>query len=119
MPRKTSRTMKRQGDVLLIPITKAMTGQEVEPVNGRLVLAYGETEGHSHSLKASHGRLISDGVTLQLWMDRAGKLDHLNEDGSKTGEHDSLTLERGGFEIRQQVHMTPSMETFGISRRDD
>ncbi len=44
--------MFRQGDVVLTPLKAVPAGAvPVDPVNGRLILAYGEVTGHHHSFK--------------------------------------------------------------------
>jgi hypothetical protein len=43
--------LRQQGDVLLFTAAKLPAGAtEVKPVNGRLILAEGETTGHAHAL---------------------------------------------------------------------
>ncbi len=43
--------LRQQGDVLLFTAAKLPEGAvEVKPINGRLILAEGETTGHAHAL---------------------------------------------------------------------
>lgn len=46
--------MIRQGDVLVVPVKDLPDGvSAVAPENGRVILAYGESTGHAHSLAMS------------------------------------------------------------------
>lgn len=50
----------RQGDVLVqeIKAPKELDFKRIDPENGRVVLAYGEVTGHSHSLDAARVELF-------------------------------------------------------------
>jgi hypothetical protein len=55
------RTMKRQGDVLLIPVDEIPAGLKTVPRdNGRVILAYGEATGHAHAVRADVGLFAAD-----------------------------------------------------------
>lgn len=56
-------TIKRQGDVLLIPVGKLpKDATEVPLDSGRIVLAYGEVTGHAHAI-ADH---ISEAAAAEI-----------------------------------------------------
>ena len=49
----------RQGDVLVIPVaTIPASAQEVQPRNGRLIVAEGEATGHHHSFPHRQGAVM-------------------------------------------------------------
>jgi len=47
----------RQGDVLLVETLEGIpeNAKEIDPINGYFILAYGETTGHAHKIKAEDG----------------------------------------------------------------
>ncbi len=49
-----NKTMIRQGDVLVVPVTEIPPGAvAAQPESGRLILARGEATGHHHSIALS------------------------------------------------------------------
>lgn len=53
------RTQVRQGDVLLVPVSKIPTDAKlVKPDNGRVILAYGEVTGHAHAIDETVAKLF-------------------------------------------------------------
>lgn len=95
----TKQTGFRQGDVLVIP-AKAIpaTAKQVDPENGRIILAHGEATGHHHSF--AHGRGVTmfrddgNGGGNFLQVTEAAPLVHQ--------EHTALTAEPGAYEVRRQ-----------------
>jgi hypothetical protein len=97
----------RQGDVLLVPRDVLPSG--VKPVsaqNGRIVLAYGEATGHSHSIAAREGVTLfrSDGLVRGPgdWLLVTGGPVVLEHE-----EHDPITLPPGVYQQAIQVEETP------------
>ena len=100
--------MKRQGDVILIPVSQVKLAEiEAEPEDARgLVLAEGETSGHHHGVVGSG---------CKLFRFRDGRSDRLLEVG-KTGaevrvvgggsggvdRHTPISLTRGTYIVRVQ-----------------
>ena len=99
----TKRMQFRQGDVLIERIaSKNPTGTEspVEAVSGRLVLAYGEATGHSHSLDAGSGTLtLDEGGVMFLTVEELTAVEHQ--------EHNPVTLEPGTYRVTRQREYTP------------
>ncbi len=92
----------RQGDVLVMPC-KAIPASavQVEDEGGRLILAYGESTGHSHSI-ALHPRIAmfrddASGGRLYIKNDVPAALTHQ--------EHSTLEIAPGMHEIRVQRTM--------------
>ncbi len=65
---KTTKTMFRQGDVLIIAVTAALLAsakaKAAPRIGGRIILAEGETTGHAHAIADA-------GVELMVLDDRA------------------------------------------------
>lgn len=63
----------RQGDVFLVRVDADVpeTATQVPPVNGRLILAWGEATGHHHSVAAADAELfqVGDGAATALGVD--------------------------------------------------
>jgi len=95
--------MYRQGDVLLIPINDAGVGAssslKVKPVNGRIILAFGEATGHHHSLKANVGSLFERDQKRYLRMDIEAPLEHQ--------EHGAILIPRGTYQVIIQREYSP------------
>jgi len=65
----TAPTIQRQGDVLIVSVTKLPDGcVEIQPdAAGRLVLAYGEATGHAHAIQVREmGPQAADEITEAL-----------------------------------------------------
>lgn len=89
----------RQGDVLLVPTkedpTKMEDAKEVDPINGQLVLAYGEASGHMHAIPAgNHAHMYETAVGMFLVLTKAAQLMHQ--------EHAPHDLPAQTYEVRRQ-----------------
>ena len=89
----------RQGDVLVIPVaTIPASAQEVQPRNGRLIVAEGEATGHHHSFPHRQGAVMfrDDGAGGGTFVhaDKPVALEHQ--------EHGALSLEPGDYRIAIQ-----------------
>lgn len=86
-----------QGDVGIRKINKLPSNiKDVEPDNGRNILAYGEVTGHAHALPINTTKLFrgNDNNRLYLVVDNSSFLTH--------EEHDPIELPDGIYEIIQQ-----------------
>lgn len=103
--------MKRQGDILLVPVEK-LPGKlvEVPRQNGRIVLAEGEATGHLHAIEDAEALFLAEdlelveGRFLMVEAEAGVSLEH--------PEHDTITLDPGLYEVRRQREYT---EAGGIS----
>jgi hypothetical protein len=94
--------MYRQGDVLLIPVVQRdmrLKSTAIEPVNGRIILAFGEATGHHHSLKANVGCLFERDQKRYLRMDVEAPLEHQ--------EHAAILIPRGTYQVVIQREYSP------------
>lgn len=127
MPKKIRETADRkavrQGDVLVIPIPPGrVSGQPMEAIDGRFILAEGELSGHNHMVTAQPGMaMISDGVDAFLTIpDTASTLDHHKRaNGAWTqADHDSLKLATGEHEVIIQRRVLPGSEHYVVPSED-
>ena len=90
----------RQGDVLLIPVTKLPVGAVREQVQGDVILAYGEVTGHAHRIK--------DRAKVEIWSKGAARFIRAMEVVALTHEeHAPCDLEPGviyrqGFQVEER-----------------
>ena len=93
--------MNRQGDILIIPITKAPKKlTPVTPEHGRLILARGEATGHHHSVDARCATLnLDEGGVMFLDVEELTEVRHQ--------EHDPIALEPGQYKVVRQREYTP------------
>lgn len=107
---KATRTIIRQGDVLLLPIadSKLPAKRAAVPIeNGRVVLAHGEATGHHHSF-AVHDRIAlfredgsGGGLYLSVSGDAPAALEHQ--------EHSTLKVAPGAYKVLRQRTMQSGM----------
>jgi hypothetical protein len=93
----------RQGDVLIEERVASRDMDQTKPVeaiNGRLILAYGEATGHTHSVSAEDAVMViaADGTLL---------LDVMVETPLLHQEHDVITLPVGHYRVVRQRVYTP------------
>lgn len=105
--------MYRQGDVLLVAISPAISksikpGRDLrEEKTGRTVLAYGEVTGHAHVVEH-----IKDGV-VELFenLDSSGAFVLLRVSGRtaklKHDEHETISLPPGDYRVIRQREYSP------------
>jgi len=91
--------MVRQGDVLLVPVTAIPEGRSAAPVDGRLILAYGEATGHHHSVASRDAAVVeaAEGVFLRIMAPTT--LEH--------PEHAPIWLEPGAYRVVTQREYSP------------
>lgn len=92
------------GDLLLIPTTHIPKGKVIAPVNGRLILAYGEVTGHHHSISADAGTLIEEKGVMYLTMNQLMGLVH--------HEHGVVPPEAPTYEVVRQREATDDDESW-------
>ncbi len=91
----------RQGDVCLVRVDALPAGAKKETTAESIVLAYGETTGHSHRLKTK-----IDGLSMYAWKD--DKLVELREPGELVHEeHSTIALKPGLYKVVIQREYTP------------
>jgi hypothetical protein len=92
----------RQGDVLIERVTKMPKGEAIKPINGRIVLAYGEATGHHHSLP------VEDIDTAMLDKDNGAMFLRLCRDSVLTHqEHGHISLGAGTYRVTRQREYSP------------
>ena len=108
------RHIYRQGDVIIIPVTKAKPGRPVKRDRGRIVLAYGEVTGHAHAIAHRSAELfeLAEDRTKDgddVWA-RAARILRIS---AKAGvelrheEHATIRLPPGDYEVRRQREYAP------------
>jgi hypothetical protein len=93
-------TIYRQGDVLLRKSRKGKDLKPLAPVQGRVILAYGEVTGHCHAL---------DAALAELFEDKDGRL-YLRAEAGATlthEEHAAIALPPGWYEVVRQREYHP------------
>lgn len=82
--------MYRQGDILIIPISKLPEGLEtVEKDNGRHILAYGEVTGHAHA--------VEDSSKTEMFIDlKSSDIDEMRDRFLKVTEETAVVHEEHG-----------------------
>jgi len=103
MKKKTAKTIFRQGDVLIERIRSLpdnLTAQK--PINGRVILAYGEATGHHHSIDADAAdwwKTADDGDQF-VTVKEATEVVHQ--------EHSPILLKPGTYRVRRQREYQPA-----------
>lgn len=111
-----SNNIIRQGDVILVPVSKLPAGLKPVPLdNGRIVLAYGEVTGHAHAI-ADHGMTMTAAGEIVAKAIRKAQLFSLSngqrflevsEPVNLTHEeHTAHLIPPGLYEVPIQVDMT-------------
>ncbi len=86
----------RQGDLLIVAIDALPTGvEQVQPENGRLVLARGEATGHHHSIGAETARLFRNGRG-ELFLECAENSELIHQ------EHSTILLPARAYRVVRQ-----------------
>ena len=87
--------MYRQGDVLLIPVSRIPDGCHKEEVDGfRVVLAFGEVTGHAHAIDAALAETFKVANERYLIAKDGAVLRH--------EEHSPITLPPGAYKVQLQ-----------------
>ena len=116
---QTFENQAHQGDVYLrrVDILPA-TAAPVDPVNGRVTLALGETSGHHHSLLGRATLFRDDGAGsggFFLRVDAPTALEHLSGSNAPTGEHASFLVPLGIFALPPQQEWTDADEPVQVA----
>lgn len=104
----TTRTLYRQGDVLIARIDEIPDGLHPVPMeSGRVVLAHGEVTGHAHAVEGPVQFLAADVAELErafLRVEQEAQVVH--------EEHDTIVLPPGDYEVRRQREYAPQQNTW-------
>lgn len=92
-----SDTIARQGDLLIVPLTKFPDGLKKSK---NKIVAYGEVTGHKHQVRGS-GAAVLEVSADEKYVDATDEWT-LHHD-----EHDTIKFGAGKFEIRRQREYTP------------
>ena len=92
------RIIYRQGDMLIERVAKTK-GEPQKPVDGRIILAYGEATGHHHSIEADAADWWKDGEDQFVEVRRATQVTHQ--------EHAPIALSPGKYQVRRQREYHP------------
>lgn len=105
------RKMYRQGDVLLIETTitedELADAEQVNPEQGKTVLAYGEVTGHCHVMEADVAQLfkLATGKEVVI-VGEPTELVHGTLHGG-AGDHNPIAVEAGVYESRIAREYSP------------
>lgn len=92
--------MLRQGDVLLVPCNVSMDGaKEIQPRNGRLILAEGEATGHHHRVDSRTAGLFNLAGKVVMVVNKPTVLTHQ--------EHGAINVAPGQYWVVGQREYTP------------
>lgn len=96
---------KRQGDVLLVAVDVSpdeilANGNEIQRVNGRLIIKAGEQTGHHHAIVSPDVKMIEMADIRYIIAIRAFDVFH--------EEHSIAHFEPQVYEIPEQVEYTPA-----------
>jgi hypothetical protein len=110
-------SVKRQGDILLVPVEKMPDGlTEVPREKGKIILAEGEITNHLHAIEAPEATFLAEDLESI-----EGRFLVVEAEAATAGaagvalehpEHDTIVLEPGVYEVRRQREYT---EAGGIS----
>ncbi len=89
----------RQGDVFLMEVSKLPHSATAEAASEKIVLAYGEVTGHSHSVRAEDAKLYRDNEDSYLVVENKANLIH--------EEHDTIPLPAGVYKVIRQREYNP------------
>jgi GTP cyclohydrolase I len=93
----------RQGDVFLEQISELPESAKLETQPNRIVLAWGEVTGHSHSVSTTEARLFSDQNQNYLVVKDMAHLVH--------EEHLTIPLPAGIYRVVRQKEYEPEFGT--------
>lgn len=88
----------RQGDVLMIKVDKLPKGAK-KVKEGKIIAAYGEKTGHSHTIDSMNCSEFLSGDTRFVQVNEKTEMIH--------PEHGPIPLDQGVWEIRRQRENTP------------
>lgn len=89
----------RQGDVLLMRVEELPSQAKEEAVQDKIVLAYGEVTGHSHSISLDSATLYRHEQHNYLVVPSAANLVH--------EEHDTIAVPAGVYKVIRQREYSP------------
>jgi len=97
--------MYAQGDILFV--RRGMPSEKGEEIMDG-VIARGEITGHTHRLRPGQDAVLR-AVAGLMYIEamREAVVEHVLPDGRSTGDHDSVSLPEGIWEVRRQREWTP------------
>jgi hypothetical protein len=98
------KTQYRQGDCFIVRLSKAPKAdlKEIPRENGRVVLAHGESTGHSHAIADQAARFMLNEQTLQRFLE-------IKEPSTlRHEEHRAFELPVGDYEVILQREYNPA-----------
>lgn len=93
----------RQGDVLLMQVSELPVEAQEETPSDKIVLAYGEATGHTHSVRTEDAKLYRINEDSYLVVETRANLVH--------EEHDSIPLPAGVYKVIRQREYSPRSAT--------
>lgn len=93
----------RQGDVFLMEVSNLPDNATEKAEADRIVLAWGEVTGHSHSVRAEDAKLYRDNEDNYLVVENKADLIH--------EEHDTIVLPAGVYKVIRQREYNPRTVT--------
>jgi len=89
----------RQGDVFLMEVNTLPSSATPEAASEKIVLAYGEVTGHSHSVRMEDAKLYRHNEDSYLVVENQANLIH--------EEHDTIALPAGIYKVVRQREYNP------------
>jgi hypothetical protein len=104
----------RQGDVLLDGLGKLPSGatvQSIAPIDGRLILAFGEGTGHAHAVSAVDAELLDVATSTRIdrYLRVRSRTPLVHE------EHAPIEIEPGLYRIQLQRSYVPRRPSWRVS----
>lgn len=96
----------QQGDVLIYSNAQIpQDAEEVNPVNGRLILAEGETTGHAHAI------VLADYPNSKLFKTSSGTFLRIHDPVIlKHEEHNAVEIASGDYQVKIVQELDPFSE---------
>ena len=95
-----SKSMYRQGDVLIERVARIPADAKKQKAKGRIILAHGEATGHHHSVDIDAADWWKrDNGTQFLEVEEAAAVEHQ--------EHGTITLPPGKYRVSRQREYSP------------
>ena len=106
-----------QGDVLIMAVPAVPTSVKLVETVGVVILAHGETTGHSHRLIAAEVAMFRDdgaGGETYLSLPAPGLLEHGTIGSPETADHAALHVCAGAHEVCRQVEWSDEIRPLPI-----
>ena len=101
--KKNKMQIYRQGDVLVQRVKSVpSTAKAQSPINGRVILAYGEVTGHHHSIEADAADWWKSADTDDQFIDVKQPTQLVHQ------EHSAVALKLGKYRVSRQREYSPA-----------